>query len=418
MSQNWSMLLVMFVLQIIASLANYSFSGLSSMIKTGLSLSDTQLGMIPGVIFTTGAISTVLWGHWVDFSGARRLALIGPTVLGLALVAASFSDGFSALLLAVAIWGIGNGSIMPITNKAVAGWFPGGRGLAIGLKQSGVTLGASLAAFILPWAALSWTWKGALLGTGVLTVVVGLATYAWYRDAASAVSEPVGGQASTGCPPARAQIPPAFRPAPGLATVGALGFIFSAYQTIWNTFLIPILESGGTSVVAAGALLGCAQITGATARLVLGAWSDVARVSRQTFLGVSGVVGGTAGLVFALSTQPPLALSYALMCLVGLGAMSWAGLVLCMATEAREDAHVGYASGVVTSSTLVGAALGPLLFGWAADFTASYDLPLVVSSTAMALLGLVIGFRGWRRRVVVTVPSSAVPSHTATSHTP
>ena len=78
--------------------------------------------------------------------------------------------------------GMGYGVINPATAKAIMYWFSAkGRATAIGIKQSGVTIGGALAAALLPTLALALTWRTSLALLGAVILAVAVLCYLFYR---------------------------------------------------------------------------------------------------------------------------------------------------------------------------------------------------------------------------------------------
>jgi hypothetical protein len=72
--------------------------------------------------------------------------------------------------------------LSPATGKAIVEWFPPReRGLGMGIKQTGLTLGILSASLALPPIALAWGWRRALAVAGTVSLLAGILVLAAYR---------------------------------------------------------------------------------------------------------------------------------------------------------------------------------------------------------------------------------------------
>src|SRR4029453_5849655 len=83
---------------------------------------------------------------------------------GFSVALAGFSPRFAGMLALLVVGGFGFSLLNPTTGKAIYEWFPSReRGLAMGVKQAGLTLGGIASALALPPVALAAGWRRALL---------------------------------------------------------------------------------------------------------------------------------------------------------------------------------------------------------------------------------------------------------------
>jgi MFS family permease len=159
----------------LALLLLFTIGALGPFIVRDLGLSRSGLGLLVTVAFTTATLLSLIAGHMVDLVGGRR-ALAGLLLLVMAdLVLVSLSPTYPVLLGTVALAGIAIALANPATNKLVSAHVPAyRRGVAIGVKQSGVQIGAFAAGLALPGLATALEWRGALR----LTALVPLAAFA------------------------------------------------------------------------------------------------------------------------------------------------------------------------------------------------------------------------------------------------
>ena len=87
---------------------------------------------------------------------------------------ATLAPSFWPLAAVLAIAGLGYGSGQTAGNKAVAQVFPaGGRGTAMGIRQSGLPLGGMLAAVVIPPLATAYGWRAAVAAVAAICAAFG-----------------------------------------------------------------------------------------------------------------------------------------------------------------------------------------------------------------------------------------------------
>src|SRR5262249_1302134 len=142
-------------------------SVLAPTLRDEFRLSNSQYAAIVNAFLITYAVSYSFAGWILDRLGVGRgltLAISWGSVAGMltSLARGPLSLGFFRSLLAV-----GEGGAWPAFAKAVALWVPPeARTLAIGICNSGSSLGAMLAPFIVGAVTLRTGWRGAFVVTG------------------------------------------------------------------------------------------------------------------------------------------------------------------------------------------------------------------------------------------------------------
>ncbi len=145
---------------------------LASSVRQDLGLELWQVGLLVTGSPLVGALLAPSLGRVTDRVGGKTsmVATLGLGALTLALFAAS--PTFLILVGAALLTGVSQGWANPATNKVISRHYPpGGRGVVIGIKQSGVQFGSFLAGLALPAAALALGWRGALLAASTIPLL-------------------------------------------------------------------------------------------------------------------------------------------------------------------------------------------------------------------------------------------------------
>ncbi|MDE2133820.1 MAG: MFS transporter [Alphaproteobacteria bacterium] len=122
-----------------------------------------------------------LAGHFVDRYGARKVAAISLSALGISYMTLALSSGsivqYYASWLAMAVFGLG---ATPISfTEAISSAFVKQRGLALGITLAGVGLFVLSVKPLANWLLNIGGWRVAIVGIGLLPLMVGTPAVLW-----------------------------------------------------------------------------------------------------------------------------------------------------------------------------------------------------------------------------------------------
>jgi sugar phosphate permease len=350
-----------------------------------------SLVQVTGVFtaFGLGTVATVYgWGALSDRVGERLVLAIGPAVGGAALAVVALTSGYATLLAATVVAGMFAAAATSGSGRAVFGWFPRAeRGLALGLRQTAVPVGAAAASFTLPALAAATSLDSALLVLAGALLVSALAAALWLRDP----------------PPRRSAArpaPPAVRD-PRIWRLGVASALLIVGQIGVTSLLVLYLHfERGWPATQAAAALGVVQLGGAVARVAAGRWSDHRDERVEPFRRLAATAGGLL-LTAALLAHAPAVVFVPLLMAGGMFAMSWNGLSFTAAAEISGGAQAGRAMGLQNTVMRLAGAGVPLALGALAS-SVSWQLAFVVMGLAPlaggALLGPLVADEDRRRR--------------------
>ena len=350
-------------------------SPLSPSLVEGFGLTRLQVAFILPSIYVGGLFFSLPGGRLADRLGVRT-SFLGGLALGAAgLAAAAWSPGFPTFLLSLFVAGIGWSVVNPALGRAIIDLFPAReRGIAMGIKQMGLTLGGSVAALVLPAIAAALGWRAAI---GTCGVVVALPVALTWRTLA-----PLGSSAT----PSSSDDAPAgsgtwrWLGRPALVVFFASGLVFGMVQAAVLSYLpLYAVQALGLDAIGAGLLVACSQAGGAVSRLVLGAASDRWLPGRRSlWLVLTGAIGAVIFAAYAVwfVTTPVLAgiLAFA----SGVGAYGWVGIFFVVSAEVGGRRSAGLLSGVAFAAIVVGLLVGPAVFGLLLVRWDSYAVPWAV----------------------------------------
>src|SRR5699024_4293129 len=179
----WKMLLLLLAFQIFVALVGRGIAPLGLLIGEDLSLTKFQIGLLPAALFLGQLVASLPAGYLTDQLGTKTIMLMIIILQGGGFLLLSFSSIYVIILFLIFLGGIGYGSFHPASNRGIIYWFNGSnRGMAMGIKQTGVTVGSALSALLLLPLAKEFGWRMAVLIASSLFVIIGLLIAYFYID--------------------------------------------------------------------------------------------------------------------------------------------------------------------------------------------------------------------------------------------
>ncbi len=366
---------------ILVTLPSCLIGALGLAIRTDLQFTAAELGIAVGMFFLTSSIASLLSGRLAltERVGVRPMMFAGVLAsAGAMAFIAWLADGWTDVLVALAVSGLANGVVQPGVNLAIARRIPRERmGLALGVKQAAIPAATLLAGVAVGMLAVLGDWRVAWW-IGAAATVVFLVAALIVAPKESVGFARGGGEAGPG---RRAGL----RLDASLLRVTIASILASMGANALRVFFVESAVSQGESFATAGLLLAVASIVAIGTRLVSGYRSD--RIARHpyataSFLMLAGSGGyalmGVANGFWALLVAAILGIS------AGWG---WASLVQLGAMRAHLDA-ASAASSYVHFGGLFGNLLGPIAFGLllTAGYTLAWSVLAVLSAVGAGLL--------------------------------
>ena len=347
---------------------------LAPLLLEDLHLTRAQVGLFLPAIYLGGVVMSLPAGWLTDRFGARLTLAAGQCLTGALVAVAAEARHLPLILACLFFGGLGWAVVNPATGRAILQRFPAReRGFAMGIKQTGLTLGGILGSLTLPAIALAQGWRAAMTIAAVASLVAAAAGLALMpRDRTHA--------AAGGIEPARFAELGRFLGNRSLLVLLASGLALGMAQASVLAYLALFArERLGFSVVAAGGLLALVQAGGTGSRLAWGIISDrFFGGRRRPCVIINSVIGGASYLVFASAVALPLPVIGAVAVVAGAGAFGWVGLFLALAAEVGGHRYAGLLTGVAVAFAWSGVLLGPPLFGGLLQATGSYGVPWLV----------------------------------------
>jgi MFS family permease len=356
------------------SFVNFGLPAIGPRLRADFGLSLLELGAVLTAGLLGSGVALIAAGVAVDRYGARASMLVGTAVGTAGLIVAALASTTGVLLGGLFVFGVGT-AVVPVAGVgALFRSFPAGRrGWALGVRQTAVPLGGTIAAVGFPVLYAAGGIRPTLLTTAAAVGVTGV----WF--AVIAGDDRVRRDRRVERP---------FRiilAAPGMQRLLLVAACYIVVLQALLSYIVPAIRDAGYSALTASVAYFSINVTAMLARIVWGRIADTGEGSRRvrTLVEVGFVASGGA-LVFALALHVGPATIVAAAVLFGVGALGWNALVYVSAGE-RASAELA-ARSVAVAATVV----------------------FVISGVATPLLGALADVAGWDGLWLTTAAIAAV----------
>jgi predicted MFS family arabinose efflux permease len=394
---RWIVLGIATFTQVASSFFVQGIGALGINLQRDLNVSTAQLGLLVSAAQLLPLAGLLVSGELLDRYNERWVVGIGACVVAVGLGVGSLAPGYTSLLAVLLFVGAGYSVVQPGGSKSVASWFDASRrGLAMGIRQAGLPLGAALASAVLPVIATAFGWRAALM-TGGLVALVGAGVFMGFYHRPPVPATPQDDKSPTSLTPQMSARLRMFRE-PSMVKIMLSGVsLISVQYGIGILTVLYLHETASVGMGAAALVLVAAQSAGVAGRVGLAAWSDRSRSGRYTTVRIcmAAVIAGTALLLTPMGNSPVAAcLVFAWLGFFGFG---WYGPWVAYVTESAPPDRTGFTLGLAMSVNQVAIVLVPPTLGLLKDITGSFA-PAWGLLSAMTAIALAVTARGEHRR--------------------
>ena len=358
---RWFVLGAALTAQIGFSVPEQGLPTLAGFLQADLSLSAAATGLAVSSFFFGKLLGAYAAGVVVDRVGEYRVLLTSAFVSG-SLLAVAMAFPLPLLFALVGLAGLASAGSTPAGGRLVLEAFePKERGLALGIRQTGVPFGGLVAALTLPAIAAAYGWRWSLVAAGAMTIVATVPLLLLRPRA-----RPVGGPMSLAKGRALTR---------DVRLLTAWSCLLVTGQFVTLIFLaLDARERTDITLASAVLLVALAQVSGILGRVVWGFVSDrYLAHGRKPFL-IAITCGSAAATLFvaAIPASASLVVWGAAAILLGFTLIGYQGLFVTMLTEAAPRDRVGAATGFAVTFNFLAIAVTPPLYGLVADVTGTY----------------------------------------------
>ncbi|SED01336.1 MFS transporter [Rhodococcus koreensis] len=302
-SRAWIVAALLFAFLVLnfADKAALGFAGLH--IQKDLGITPQQFGLVQSAFFWLFAVGAIVLGALSSRIGVRWLLAVLMLIWIVTMVPLLGPVSFGVLLACRIVLGFAEGPAYALATHSVHSWFaPEKRALPGGIVTAGASVGPLLAAPVLTWVIVTWSWHAAF---GVLIVLGGVWAVVWLIFGKNAPSHTAAADGTVELAEASYRT---------LLTTGTVvGIALLTFFSYWSTTLkvawLPVYLSDGLGydTITAGRLIMLPYAfaaAGAIGAGFLSNWLTVRGVSRRVSRGfLAGgliVAAGVSMVAFTL----------------------------------------------------------------------------------------------------------------------
>ncbi|MBY9066999.1 MFS transporter [Hyphomonas sp. WL0036] len=321
-------------------------------------------------------ISAPIVGWLADRIGTRPIAIASYIATPLALVALANAGpsvpAWYALWMLVSLAGCG--TTPAIWARVVSMRFDAARGLALGLMLVGTGVAAILAPAVLGPIFVEHGWRDAVLVVAGATALIGLPVSFF-------MNREIGGPTPQKTERGRFEFNRATN------TILIIGFLLGLLVAGLIVHLVPMLVDGGMDRAAAAQVAASIGLAVLFARIVVGYLFDR---FHAPFVAAIFLLSPVVSCLVLWLDGPVLIAAIGL----GLAAGAEVDMLAYFTGRYAKIGNYGATYGGILGLFCLGAAIGPMLFGWSVDTTGSYDLILIISAALLAFVVALIATLG------------------------
>lgn len=411
MDRKWYFVLLVSVAIAISYFDRLTLPVAIAAIQHNIPLTDEQFSWLQTAFLLSYAALYAIGGRLLDRLGTRRGLLLIMLWWSLACALHSLATGFTLLLVARFLLGMGEGGAFPAATRVVAEWIEARqRSTAMGLINAGTAVGSLLAPPIIGFVLLRSGWRAVF----VLAGAAGLGWVLWwglaYRGDRAAEEDRLRGSAAMNSSVA-------WRRVIRLHNVQAFVFAKFMSDSAWYflLFWLPkyLYDARGFDIRQVS-YYAWIPYAASGAGSFLGGWFSSSLLRRGRSLDAARKIAlgccAAAMPVVMLVSLAPVSLALALFSIAFFAQQAWSGLVMTLPADIFPLHVVGTVAGLIG----FGGAIGGAVFGVIAGFLLGHGISygaLFVAVGAFHLIGFcAILLRAGRIQPLSTIDTRQIGS--------
>ncbi|MEH7255580.1 MFS transporter [Neobacillus niacini] len=376
----WMFIFFVFI-QLMASMSNLGLTPLLPFIQQEQNLTIVQMGYLAAAVHLGIALFSIPSGMLVDYFRVKWMLLFGGLLVGFVCISLYLFSGYVLLLIAIFLMGIFYAIIPPVMSKGLVILIPQKfRGTAMGIKQTGVSVSAFIAAVWLPFMAVHYHWKMGYLIIGIIMVAISFIAL-FFRDSDGDRNQKERSLRSTF---SLIQFGDVLRNDSFRTICYIVPFLFIAQHTTAAYFVVDVYERFDVPLLQAGYLLALLQIGSIIGRILFGMLADWLFLYRRELLLANILLAtGLVILSFVLIPFSSLITLSILAFFIGMTSSGWNGIFTVIVAESVAVNYVGFANGVGATLGYLSAAIGTPIFGYLHNLFGGFSVPWLLMAGSM-----------------------------------
>lgn len=373
-------------------LGNFSIASyfpLAPFIKSEFILDSAQVGLITSIEFIGFMTVSLLSGFFVDRLGSNTGIKVSFGIIAIGALIIISSKIYFLLILGYFIVGFGYGIIVPSTNDAIMREYQPYHAPRMGIKQTGIPLGAASATIVLPLLAIHFSIRASFLL--IMVVAISIALFVPRSKQNQSLKSVGKGYLR--------DLVNASRDKSLLVISGTVLFLSWGQQSLL-TFYVLFEEYKGFSIIQGEAFLAL-LLFGSMIGILF--WSVmIGRIFRKKRIRTLYAITLSSGILFILMsfTGNSLLLTGIFAFVIGMNSAGWSSPYVTLISEIAPKSKVGLYSGLSLMIVGIGTIVGTPVSGLILD-ASSYRgmwMTLGFSLMVITLIFYVIAMRRFTER--------------------
>ncbi|PEO42882.1 MFS transporter [Bacillus sp. AFS026049] len=379
---KWLIVLVATLSQTAATFVTYGMGPIAAFYQIEWNLTPLQTGFIVSAVNIGPMFSMLAFGYLMDKKGEKHIIGWGTILLGLSALTLVFVNDYIVLLLLLLLVGIWYGSAQTGGSTAIVKWFPNEhRGLALGIRQTGIPLGGSLASVVLSYTYYLFNLSSVHIVQGIVAIMGGLLFLILYNEperTGKTESTSVGFKEKMSVIKNNKELYPMY-------IVGVV--MMSLQMIIIGHFMSYLHNEGGYALTEAGKYLSVVLIGGMVGRVVIAWASDqFFEGKRERLLLIVMAVTVILTVMLPLILTVEMEILMPLFCfLLGFVAIGWYSIFIACITEQSDSRFIGLTVSSALTLNQLFIVIAPSLFGLVVNLLNSYQHALYLAGISVAL---------------------------------
>ncbi|QUW29899.1 MFS transporter [Bacillus cereus] len=363
---KWVMLIVATIAQTTATLITYGVGVFALFWKEEYALTNMESGLLVSVVNVGPLFCMLFVGRLLDQYNEKILISISSFLLGSSLLLTNIVSGFNGLLFVFLLIGMFYSVSQPGGSKVILKWFPKeNRGLAMGIRQSGIPIGGALAGVLIPFLTVQYNMTYAINSIACICIIGGVLFFVFYKEPYVQEEARKGHNKISFWMELKVVICKK-----ELYPIYITGICMISLQMVLVGHFMKFLagEQSITSIVA-GTVFSVMFFSGMIGRIALAAISDVFYKGNRRiplFIAVCASIGLILLLVMNIHTITSGVL-YSISALLGFFSIGWFSLFIAEVAELASEESVGITVSVALTLNQIAIIVAPVLFGYIVD---------------------------------------------------
>ena len=363
----------------VGNLIEASYSPLDKIIKDHFLIDSAMVGLLTSIIFIGLATVSPFVGYFVDHLGSFRAIKIAFLVMAIGSTLATLAPNFYVFVAGFYAIGLGYGLVTPATNNAVMKTYYPYHATPMGIKQSGVPIGASTAAILLPLISIRY----GFFAPFIILAVIAFIFFVFIKGEKHENTNPIDFKGYL------KEIRGAFGNGRFIA-INVLVAAMSWGQQSLLTYAVLFTSSIGFKLFTAEILLASILVGSFIGRIFWSSMSSRLFPNRRVLSLITVML--LSSLFFFIYSFLTLNFYLAIVMsfLLGLTAIGWNGVYITVISEIAPKGKIGLYSGLGLLIISFGTILGTPFSGYISDYTHNYSTIWQILAAGIFVVSIIL----------------------------